>query len=65
MTWYGLLHIVLLLPSRVHALFTLTDDRWGKRGASLHIAVPAAAPAAVVPADADAAAVPDPTRVAA
>jgi N-acetylglucosaminyltransferase len=32
---YGLLHIAVLLPSRVHALFTLTDDRWGQRGASV------------------------------
>jgi N-acetylglucosaminyltransferase len=32
---YGLLHIAALIPSRVHALFTLTDDRWGQRGASV------------------------------
>lgn len=41
MTWYGLLHIAVLIPSRVHALCTLTDDRWGQRGASLHLAPPA------------------------
>jgi N-acetylglucosaminyltransferase len=29
---YGLLHIAVLLPSRVHALVTITDDRWGRRG---------------------------------
>jgi hypothetical protein len=38
MTWYGLVHIALLIPSRIHALCTLTDDRWGQRGVSLHIA---------------------------
>jgi N-acetylglucosaminyltransferase len=38
MTWYGLLHIFVLLPSRLHALATLSDDRWGKRGASQHTA---------------------------
>jgi N-acetylglucosaminyltransferase len=57
MTWYGLLHIAVLLPSRVHALCTLTDDRWGKRGASLHIAAPARTAVAEP--------VPDPARVAA
>ncbi len=31
---YGLLHIAVLLPSRVHALITITDDRWGRRGAA-------------------------------
>ncbi len=31
---YGLLHVILLIPSRIWALFTLTDDRWGQRGAS-------------------------------
>ncbi len=31
---YGLLHVVLLIPSRVWALFTITDNRWGRRGAS-------------------------------
>jgi N-acetylglucosaminyltransferase len=37
MTWYGVLHIGLLLVSRAYALCTLSDDRWGQRGASLHI----------------------------
>ncbi len=41
---YGLLHIAVLLPSRVHALLTITDDRWGRRGAAL--ADPAREPAA-------------------
>ncbi len=31
---YGLLHVVLLIPSRAWALLTITDDRWGRRGAS-------------------------------
>jgi cellulose synthase/poly-beta-1,6-N-acetylglucosamine synthase-like glycosyltransferase len=30
---YGLLHIVVLIPVRIRALFTLTDDRWGQRSA--------------------------------
>jgi N-acetylglucosaminyltransferase len=29
---YGLLHLGLLVPVRIRALFTLTDDRWGARG---------------------------------
>jgi N-acetylglucosaminyltransferase len=57
MTWYGLLHIAVLIPSRIHALCTLTDDRWGQRGVSLRLAAPVPAPTAG-PA-------PDPTRVAA
>lgn len=32
--FYGLMHVVLLIPSRVWALMTITDDRWGQRGAS-------------------------------
>jgi len=28
---YGLMHVVLLIPVRVHALLTLSDDRWGQR----------------------------------
>ncbi len=28
---YGLLHLVVLIPVRIRALFTLTDDRWGQR----------------------------------
>jgi cellulose synthase/poly-beta-1,6-N-acetylglucosamine synthase-like glycosyltransferase len=31
---YGLLHVVLLIPSRIWALLTITDDRWGRRGVS-------------------------------
>jgi N-acetylglucosaminyltransferase len=31
---YGLLHIALLIPSRIWALLSITDDRWGRRGAS-------------------------------
>ena len=31
---YGLLHCCLLIPVRVWALCTLTDERWGRRGAS-------------------------------
>jgi N-acetylglucosaminyltransferase len=28
---YGLMHVALLIPVRVHALLTLSDDRWGQR----------------------------------
>ena len=28
---YGLMHVVLLIPIRVQALLTLSDDRWGQR----------------------------------
>jgi N-acetylglucosaminyltransferase len=31
---YGAMHLCLLVPVRIRALFTLTDDRWGKRGVS-------------------------------
>jgi len=31
---YGVLHVALLIPARVQALATITDDRWGKRGVS-------------------------------
>lgn len=31
---YGLLHCALLIPVRVQALLTLSDDRWGQRGAA-------------------------------
>ncbi|MFI5843724.1 glycosyltransferase [Catenuloplanes sp. NPDC051500] len=31
---YGVLHVALLIPNRLWALLTITDDRWGRRGAS-------------------------------
>ena len=32
--FYGPIHLGLLVPVRIRALFTLTDDRWGRRGVS-------------------------------
>jgi hyaluronan synthase/N-acetylglucosaminyltransferase len=29
---YGLLHVILLIPTRLHALISLADDHWGTRG---------------------------------
>ncbi|GAB7046492.1 glycosyltransferase family 2 protein [Catenuloplanes indicus] len=31
---YGVLHAALLIPNRLWALLTITDDRWGRRGAA-------------------------------
>jgi N-acetylglucosaminyltransferase len=31
---YGVLHVALLIPARLQALATITDDRWGRRGVS-------------------------------
>jgi hyaluronan synthase/N-acetylglucosaminyltransferase len=28
---YGFLHVALLVPTRMRALMTLTDNRWGTR----------------------------------
>jgi hypothetical protein len=30
---YGFIHVFLLIPVRIRALLTLTDDRWGTRTA--------------------------------
>ena len=30
---YGVLHVALLIPNRVWAMLTISDDRWGRRGA--------------------------------
>ena len=42
---YGAMHVVLLIPVRVHALLTLSDDRWGQRAtAPRRECVPARSP---------------------
>jgi N-acetylglucosaminyltransferase len=46
---YGLVHVAALIGSRAHALCTLTDDRWGQRGASLRPS--AARPVPALPPD--------------